>query len=53
MNIGTTDKVKSLMLLGKTQEQIYKQLDISKNTFYQRLKKHNWKKPEIKMISEM
>jgi hypothetical protein len=53
MNISTTDKVKALLQTGKTQREIFEALDITKNTFYSRLKKHNWKKPEIQMIDKM
>lgn len=52
-NIIITDKVKKLLLLGKTKKDIYAALDITKNTFGVRLKKHNWKKPEVEMINRM
>jgi hypothetical protein len=52
-NIPITDKVKKLILLGKTRSEIYSSLDISKNTFKVRMHKHNWKKPEIEMINRM
>jgi hypothetical protein len=52
-NIQITDKVKSLLLRGKTKKEIYSALDITKNTFKVRFKKHNWKKPEIEMIDRM
>jgi hypothetical protein len=53
MNISTTDKVKALLQRGKTQEEIFKALEISKNTFYARMKDHKWKILEQKAIAEM
>lgn len=52
-NIPITDKVKKLLLLGKTKKEIYSALDISKNTFKVRMHRHNWKRPEIEMINRM
>lgn len=52
-NITITDKVKQMLLLGKTKREIYSALDITKNTFGVRLRKHNWKKPEVEMINRM
>lgn len=48
-----TDKIKRLLLEGKTQADIFEQLDIAKNTFYSRMRKKNWKKPELLMIEKM
>jgi hypothetical protein len=53
MNISTTDKIKSLLLTGKTQEDIYTALEMSKNTFYARMKDHKWKKLHQKAVAEM
>lgn len=51
MNIFITDKVKQLIAIGVKKTEIAERLDIQRTTLDNRLKKHNWKKPEIKVIN--
>ncbi len=50
--LETTTKVKSL-LISKTYDELAKEIGISKPTLFVRLEKHNWKKGESFLISQL
>lgn len=51
-NINATDKVKSKLLLGSTQDDVAEYIGISRKTLSNRLKNHNWKKSELHLINQ-
>ena len=53
-NLDATGKIQDLLIRKvKTQKEIIEELDLAKNTFYSRMRNHNWKKPELLMIERL